>query len=386
MKTTPYAAATPRTLTAVSTDGQSLHVEVYGPEGAPAVVLAHGWTCSTDFWAAQVRDLATDHRVVVYDQRGHGATPPAAGPSGYSTRALADDLEAVLTATLAPGEKAVLAGHSMGGMTLMAAASRPALRAHAAAVLLCSTGPSRLVPEALVLPLRAGALRTRITGAILGARAPLGPVTPVSKAILKYATMGPGSAPDRVAECARIVHACPRAVRVAWSHVLAGLDLEAGVRELDVPTVVVAGTADRLTPPVHARALADALPQCVGLDILPGIGHMTPVEAPEAVTARLRELTATYLRDAETSRTAAGPEAERDRAVPAPRTETPRDTDTTPQTGTKSQAEIKSQAGTKSQTETKPQAETKPQNDTPHSDLPRTDAPHHEDQTKEESV
>ncbi|KAF0649579.1 MULTISPECIES: alpha/beta fold hydrolase [Streptomyces] len=297
MKPTPYAAATPRVLTAVSNDGQSLHVEVYGPEGAPAVVLAHGWTCSTDFWAAQVRDLAADHRVVVYDQRGHGATPPAAGPSGYSTRALADDLEAVLATALAPGEKAVLAGHSMGGMTLMAAAGRPALRAHAAAVLLCSTGPSRLVPESLVVPLRAGALRTRITGAIIGARAPLGPVTPVSKALLKYATMGPGAAPDRVAECARIVHACPRAVRVAWSRVLAGLDLEAGVRQLDVPAVVVVGAADRLTPPVHAYGLAAALPRCVGLDVLPGVGHMTPVEAPEAVTARLRELTAAYLGD-----------------------------------------------------------------------------------------
>ncbi|MCQ0023100.1 alpha/beta hydrolase, partial [Streptomyces somaliensis DSM 40738] len=279
----------------VSADGHRLHVEVHGPEGAPAVVLVHGWTCSTGFWAAQVRELAADHRVVVYDQRGHGATPPPADPSGYSTRALADDLEAVLTATLAPGEKAVLAGHSMGGMTLMAAAGRPALREHAAAVLLCSTGASRLIPESLVLPLRAGALRTRITGAVLGARAPLGPVTAVSKAILKYLTMGPGAVPDRVAECARIVHACPRAVRVAWSQVLGTLDLRTGVRELDVPTAVVVGEADRLTPPVHARALAAALPRCLGLEVLPGIGHMTPVEAAGAVTARLRALAATYL-------------------------------------------------------------------------------------------
>ncbi|MFV2119660.1 alpha/beta hydrolase, partial [Streptomyces sp. Act-28] len=37
------------------------------------------------------------------------------------------------------------------------------------------------------------------------------------------------------------------------------------------------------------------LPRCVGLDVLPGVGHMTPVEAPEAVTARLRGLSATYL-------------------------------------------------------------------------------------------
>jgi pimeloyl-ACP methyl ester carboxylesterase len=282
---------TSRTLTAVSADGSTIHVEVYGPDGAPAVVLAHGWTCSTLFWAAQIRELAGDHRVVVYDQRGHGRTPFAT----VGTDLLADDLEAVLGAVLAPGEKALLAGHSMGGMTLMAASGRPAFAEHAAAVLLCSTGSSRLVEESLVLPMRAGRLRTRITRMVLGARAPLGPVTPVSKRILKYATMGPGSAPERVAECARIVHACPRPSRVAWAHVLAELDLGAGVRELRVPSVVVAGTADRLTPMVHARRLAAELPDCRELVELAGMGHMTPVEAPEVVTAKIRELVATFV-------------------------------------------------------------------------------------------
>ncbi|MFC9385181.1 alpha/beta fold hydrolase [Streptomyces venezuelae] len=284
-----------RELTAVSADGARIHVETYGPEGAPAVVLAHGWTCSIAFWAEQIRALAADHRVIAYDQRGHGRSPVPAGPAGYATRALADDLEAVLASTLAAGEKAVLAGHSMGGMTLMAAAGRPAFQEHAAAVLLCSTGPSRLTAEATVVPGRPSERRTRLTRGVLGAKAPLGPVTAVSKKILKYATMGPGSAPERVDACARIVHACPRGARVGWSRVLSELDLEAGLRALDLPVAVVVGTADRLTPPVHSRAMAEALPQCVGLLELAGMGHMTPVEAPEAVTARIRELSETYL-------------------------------------------------------------------------------------------
>ncbi|WP_406444679.1 alpha/beta hydrolase [Streptomyces sp. NBC_01613] len=288
----PYAPPAPaRELVAVSADGARLHVEVHGPEGAPAVVLAHGWTCSTAFWAAQIRDLAADHRVIAYDQRGHGRSP--ASPA-CSTDALADDLEAVLEATLAPGEKAVIAGHSMGGMTVMAAARRPGFQEHAAAVLLCSTGSSRLVAESTVVPLGAGRLRTWLTRHILGARAPLGPVTPLARRILKYGTMGPGSAPHMVEACARIVHACPRKVRYAWAHVLALLDLDHGVRELRVPTAVVVGTADRLTPPVQARALVAALPNCVGDTELPGLGHMTPVEAPELVSGRIRELVTTY--------------------------------------------------------------------------------------------
>ncbi|MFE6977732.1 alpha/beta fold hydrolase [Streptomyces sp. NPDC057682] len=283
-----------RELMAVSADGSRIHVEVHGRDDAPAVVLSHGWTCNTHFWDAQIRDLATDHKVIAYDQRGHG-TSPAAGRDGYSTEALADDLEAVLAATLAPGEKAVLAGHSMGGMTLMSASRRAGLREHAAAVLLCSTGSSRLLAEARVVPLRPGAVRTRMTRAILGARAPLGPVTPLSRRILKYGTMGAGSSPHRVDTCARIVHDCPRRPRVAWGHVLADLDLDEGVRELRVPTAVIAGTEDRLTPPVHARAIAAALPDCLGLTELSGMGHMTPVEAPDVVTAKIRELVTAYL-------------------------------------------------------------------------------------------
>ncbi|MGN5379021.1 alpha/beta fold hydrolase [Streptomyces lasalocidi] len=288
-----YAPPAPaHELTVVSADGAPLHVEVHGPENAPPVVLSHGWTCSTAFWAAQIRDLARDHRVIAYDQRGHGRSPASAA---CTTHALADDLEAVLARTLARGEKALIVGHSMGGMTVMAATTRPRFQEHAAAVLLCSTGSSRLVEESRVVPMRAGRVRTWITGHILGSRAPLGPVTPVAKSVLKYATMGAGSAPHMVEACARIVHACPRAVRHTWAGVLAALDLDHGVRELRTPTAIVHGASDRLTPPVHARALAAALPECVGLTELTGVGHMTPIEAPDLVIGRIRALVTTYV-------------------------------------------------------------------------------------------
>ncbi|CAM5678583.1 F420-dependent glucose-6-phosphate dehydrogenase [Streptomyces violarus] len=65
-----------------------------------------------------------------------------------------------LEATLAPGEQAVVAGHSMGGMTVMAASGRTAFREHTAAVLLCSTGSSELVAASTVVPMRPGRLRT----------------------------------------------------------------------------------------------------------------------------------------------------------------------------------------------------------------------------------
>jgi pimeloyl-ACP methyl ester carboxylesterase len=180
-------------------------------------------------------------------------------------------------------------------MTIMAAARGRVLREHAAAVLLCSTGSSRLIAESLVVPLRAGWPRTRITGVLLGSRAPLGPVTALGKRVLKYGTMGRAATPEMVDVGARIVHACPRGPCHHWSRVLAGLDLDAEVRASDVPTAVLVGSADRLTPPVQARALAAGLPRCVDLTELAGPGHMTPVEAPDEVTGRICALVAAHV-------------------------------------------------------------------------------------------
>ncbi|MBQ0986379.1 alpha/beta hydrolase [Streptomyces sp. F63] len=289
----PLAAV--RELTVTSADGSRVHTEIHGPEKAPAVVLVHGWTCSTAFWSAVVRELAADHRVIAYDQRGHGRSP-VPGPGGYSTTALADDLEAVLAATLAPGERAVIAGHSMGGMTVMAAAGRPFLTERAAAALLCNTGSSRLVAESVVLPLRAGRIRTAIQRAVLASSAPLGPVNGMSRKILQYATMGPRATREQVQACAEIVHACPRKVRAGWAtEVLAILDLDAGLGGLTMPTAVITGSADRLTPPVLSQRIIDALPNSAGLTTLDGKGHMTPIEAPDEVGSVIRGLVRDHL-------------------------------------------------------------------------------------------
>ncbi|WP_031509305.1 alpha/beta fold hydrolase [Streptomyces megasporus] len=289
----PYAPSPARReFTVTSADGSELHVEEHGREDGPTVVLAHGWTCSTAFWAPVIRHLADDHRVIAYDQRGHGRSP-AAGPGGHTTTALADDLCAVLEAV---GSRAVVVGHSMGGMTIMAAAGRPQLREHAAAALLCNTGSSRLLHESTVAPLSAGRLRYRVQKAILGSALPLGPVTPLGMRVLRYATMGPAADRAQMEACARIVHACPRTVRASWArNVLAVLDLDAGLAALDLPTAVVAGEKDRLTPPVHARRLAEALPDCVGLTELPGLGHMTPIEAPKTIADAVAALVRDHL-------------------------------------------------------------------------------------------
>jgi pimeloyl-ACP methyl ester carboxylesterase len=100
-------------------DGTPLAVFEAGPHDAPAVVFAHGWGMGTRFWIHQLRDLSTDHRVIAHDQRGHGSSgqPPS---SDHSLDALGGDLHAVLRATLPDQQRALLVGHSMGAMTIIA--------------------------------------------------------------------------------------------------------------------------------------------------------------------------------------------------------------------------------------------------------------------------
>lgn len=290
-----YAPPRPgRETTAVSADGARLSVEVHGEDSGPAVVLAHGWTCSTAFWAPVIRRLtAYGLRVVAYDQRGHGRTGGAA-PDAYGPAVLADDLCAVLDTVLHPGERAVVGGHSMGAMTLVAAAGRRQLADRAAAWMLCGTGVRRLAAQARVVPLRSPRLRTRAQRLLLRSRAPSPPAASLRKA-LAHGTLGPAATGEQADVVARLVRACPRSVRARWGAVLDGLDMAAKVGELTVPTVVVAGTADRLTPLAHAHEIAEALPGCRAVHEWPGIGHMAPLERPEAVGDVLRGLAADHL-------------------------------------------------------------------------------------------
>lgn len=98
-----------------SADGIRLHVEVHGQSGAPTVVLAHGWTCSTAFWAPVIRQLADRYRVVAYDQRGHGHSEIPSSRVRYSTRALAEDLSAVLARTVPAGRRPCSPGTAWAG-------------------------------------------------------------------------------------------------------------------------------------------------------------------------------------------------------------------------------------------------------------------------------
>jgi pimeloyl-ACP methyl ester carboxylesterase len=132
--------------------------------------------------------------------------------------------------------------------------------------------------------------------AVLSASAPLpkGP-TPLSTRAVHYMALGPDASPAAVAFTEQLVLECPRDARAGVGSTLSRLDLYESVACLRVPTVVIAGERDRLSPPAHSRKLADALPELVELAVIPGSGHMTPLEMPDEATSRIAELARRHL-------------------------------------------------------------------------------------------
>ena len=126
----PVGNDEPHTLTGAvqelrRSDGTTIHVETFGPEQAPVLVLTHGWGASGTEWYYAKRQLAGQFRLIVWDLPGMGETAEPADRQETLER-MATDLRQVLT--VAGGRPAVLVGHSIGGMTNLTFARRyPAL-------------------------------------------------------------------------------------------------------------------------------------------------------------------------------------------------------------------------------------------------------------------
>ena len=109
-------------LTVTAADGTRLHVEIVEPRepaGKPTIVFVHGFALDMGTFYFQRKELAErgDHRLVFYDQPGHGRSSKLASGE-YDIAALGRSLAAVLNAAVPDGH-IVLVGHSMGALTLM---------------------------------------------------------------------------------------------------------------------------------------------------------------------------------------------------------------------------------------------------------------------------
>lgn len=281
-----------------TSDGVSLLVQEDGSPDAPVtVVLVHGWTLSQHTWDRVVDGLpqAVDVpvRMVRFDLRGHGGSGPA--PAGTATiERCADDL-AELIAERVPRGPIVLAGHSMGAMSVMALAQRHhrlfAERVAGAALVATSSGDLRR--PSLGLPAPIAALSNHLESTFVRERLRTARGSRLSRGSrwmrpgLRWLLFGKRSATADLAATADWVAACHPASMAGFRTSLAQHERGDALAALrSVPTVVLAGLADRLTPATHARRIAEALPDAKLL-LYPGAGHMLPLERDDEVTARI---------------------------------------------------------------------------------------------------
>ncbi len=269
-------------------DGTTLHVRVHTPRQPRAcVVFAHGWAMGIRFWVHHLRDLAADHQIVAYDQRGHGGSGHV-GEDGFTIDALGRDLADVVEAYARPGLPVVVVGHSLGGMSIIASARDGRLVDRAGGAVLLNTGAGELTAGMFrglgVLEGVLGGLGARV----LRARLPVPHrTTPISSRVVKAVSLSPTASPSSVALTEQLFLDAPVDARANLGITLADLDLSDALPLWKVPTTVVVGGRDRMTPRHHGERLVRELPDAE-LVVVERAGHQAPLERPHEVAAAIR--------------------------------------------------------------------------------------------------
>ena len=247
-----------------------------GPSAGLPVVFVHGFPFSHAQWMPQLDAFSVQYRVAAYDLRGLGRTE--VGDGQYTLEGYVDDLVAALDHL--GHDKAVICGLSMGGYVALRAAEREPNRF--LGLVLCDTRSGADTNEGKVS--RANAARDLKTDGI----------DRFVKAFLPV-VLGPTTLGER-ARVVETVEGMVREQRVAGvvgaQIAMAGrTDTTDGLHRVAVPTLILVGEEDTLTPPAQAREMAARIPGAE-LALVPAAGHVSNLENPESFNASLGEFLA----------------------------------------------------------------------------------------------
>jgi pimeloyl-ACP methyl ester carboxylesterase len=256
----------------ITLEGRALHYIEFGPRDATLnLIFIHGAGGSLDIWASILPTL-TEFHAIALDLPGHGRSAPPGRRSVEQYALLVERFVSELNL-----ENLVLVGHSMGSAIALTIAQRSLIQIRG----LILFGASARMP---------------VGDALLG-----GSLTALEGVAAFIAEQGIIDAPtDQRESVARQVLACGATTTFGDFMACNRFDLRAKLSTLDVPTLVIAGRLDRMTPLRFSESLVDGLPQAQ-LFTLEGTGHFAMLERSESI----KPMMANFLRDL------ASPEARR---------------------------------------------------------------------------
>ena len=252
-------------------DQGTLYVVEHGNELDPPIVLLHGVTLSVPVWFHQLEELPKEgFRAIAFDHRGHGGS--VLGEEGHSLENLGRDVATLLEHLDLRG--AVLVGHSMGGVAVQSFVARfPEMAAErVAGIVLLSTLAHT--------PFGSHSTRAKARLEKISKRTPNTQWlwdAPNLGFLIARVGFGKNPDPSHVELVRKMMSECPAETRRDAPRVLVGLDLIADLPNVRIPTLVVGGTADVLTPPFEARRIAGLIPGA-RLELMRDGGHMLMLE------------------------------------------------------------------------------------------------------------
>ena len=242
----------------------------------PVLLFVHGFPLDHTMWCWQIDEFSQRYRVLAPDLRGFGQSTLGDGP--VTMRRYADDLAAMLD-RLSVKNKIVFCGLSMGGYIAWQFWQKYAERL--AALILCDTRAVADTPQAKTGRAELAA-RVKAAGPQAAADAMLpklfGPEGRAVRAVLQT---------EPVAETrAAIVRNSPTGIAAALAGMAERPDSSDMLAGINVPTLVIVGEHDTLSPPAEMRGIADRIPGAQ-FALIPAAGHMSPLENPPAFNAAL---------------------------------------------------------------------------------------------------
>lgn len=257
-------------------DDAQLLVASAGPEDGPTIVLVHGLTSNHHDWGLVAeRLIEAGYRVVGVNQRGHGGS--TVGHDGFSAERQGRDLGQVLSALAL--RDVVVCGHSMGGIAALSLMT-----------LAPDAGAERVAGLALIATLSHTDAPDRKLGIHLGNTTPYEKLAHHPRHAAALARWVFGELPNRSLVNAALASnaRCPRETRSGAALGLLGYDIRDRLGDIHVPTVVVCGDRDLLTPLSENKQIA----QATGGDMIvaDGAGHLVIWERPGLVAGAAASL------------------------------------------------------------------------------------------------